>query len=455
MTEDKTIDDRIPVNFYEQALEDARQERDERRAVFEAYEKLTQRFDLLAEQIQRVSTEREKFKTELITQLNKLLKVQDKYDRLRLSYVAREQELKKVNEELDSLQNYVELLECESKDLEEEPDKKSNHKSESDKKEEKTPDISISVEKTYFSDIGGLDNVIQEIDLFRYGIEHPEAFLEYGKKPPRSLMMYGPPGTGKTTIAKAIATELNVRFVNISSSDILEKWLGESERKLAGYLDGFNKYALENKTKVIVFFDEAEALMARRDSTDGFNGTDRVVTVLNNYLEGIFPTEGLIFIAATNMIGSIDPALLRDGRFSTKIEIPKPSLDGVEDILRKLIQAQERKRLEFITGDEKVDPDQPECIFPDLNYSLLADKMFGRGFVGANIMGVINRSIDHKIMELRRAKESESSNPIDKRIYTPNVLKMIETHVLADDLGKNKYNKTLSKAIKGFSTDQF
>ena len=467
MTENKPLDAGIPLILYERALDTAKEERDERRNVFEAYQELTKGFDSLAERLQTISRREDGYKSELIIQLNELLKIQKKYDDLRLLYQARKHELKEASSKLNTLNDYVDWLENELEELSNNPDKEADEEAEKEvgkeadkekkipKKEAETPtiSISISIEKTYFSDIGGLDDVIKEIEIFRYGIEHPEDFLEYGKKPPRSLMMYGPPGTGKTTIARAIATELNVRFVNIQSSDILEKWFGESERKLAQYLNEFNKYALENKTKVIVFFDEAEALMTKRGSTEGFNGGDRVVTVLNNYLDDLSPTPSLIFIAATNMIESIDPALLRDGRFSTKIEIPKPSRAGIEDILRKLVQAQERKRLEFITGTEKVGPDQPEFIFQDLDYSLLADKMFGRDFVGANIMGVINRSIDHKIMELRRAREIESPND-DKRIYTPNLLEIIETYILADDLGKKKWNKnSVGNKIKGFSAD--
>ncbi|MDP3990475.1 MAG: ATP-binding protein [archaeon] len=441
MTENKTIDDHVPLGLYEDALTDLRKERDERREIFNEYKKLTDRFETIAKRVEKVSGESERYKTMLIEQLNGLLTLQKRYDGLKAFSKDRIQELREARSELKILQDYVEHLE---EELEELKEKSTPAEGEEDSK------ISIAVEKTYFSDVGGLDSVLEEIETFKYGIEHPEAFQEYGRKPPRSLMMYGPPGTGKTTIAKAIATELGVKFASIQSSDILEKWFGEAERKLAHYLDQFNAYALKNNTKVIVFFDEAEALMTRRGSSEGYNGADRVVTVLNNYLEGLYPTDGLIFIAATNMIESIDPALLRDGRFSTKIEIPKPSREGVEDILRKLIAAQERKRLEFITDDVEIDPDQPEFIFPDLDYSTIADQMFKRDFVGVNIAGVINRSIDNKIMELKRAKEIESPDTLDRIIHTPDLLEIVKVHVLVDDLGKNK---GAGKKIEGFLRD--
>ena len=446
MTENKTIEDYVPLRLYEDALKDLRTENSERRKVFEEYRALTERFEAINKKIEKVSVEGEKYKTMLIGQLNQLLALQKKYDGLKSFTNSRIQELRESRSKLKICESYIEDLENKL----EEDNEEDNEEDAGDDEEQ----ISITVEKTYFSDVGGLDNVLEEIDTFRYGIEHPEAFQEYGRKPPRSLMMYGPPGTGKTTIAKAIATELGVKFTSIQSSDILEKWFGEAERKLASYLDKFNAYALKHNIKVIVFFDEAEALMTRRGSSEGYNGADRVVTVLNNYLEGLYPTDGLIFIAATNMIESIDPALLRDGRFSTKIEVPKPSRDGVEDILRKLIAAQERKRLEFITDDVEIDPDQPEFIFPDLDYSAIANLMFKRGFVGANIAGVINRSIDNKIMGLRKAKSSEPPVILDRRIYTPDLLEIVQVHVLVDDLGKNKRNKGVSKPIEGFLRDQ-
>lgn len=146
---------------------------------------------------------------------------------------------------------------------------------------------------------------------------HPETARSLGVKPPAGILLYGPPGTGKTTIAKAMATELSASFYEHSAADLLSKWAGESEERVAKL---FTK-ARANRPS-IVFIDEIDGLVRRRSGDSSTPWEERVVSQFLRELDGLVASEGVLLVGATNRIDIIDPAI--QGRRLTPVEIGLP-----------------------------------------------------------------------------------------------------------------------------------
>ncbi|RLM59383.1 AAA family ATPase [Halobellus sp. Atlit-31R] len=178
-----------------------------------------------------------------------------------------------------------------------------------------------------YEDIGGLDD---ELDLVREMIElplsEPDVFAHLGIDPPKGVLLHGPPGTGKTLIAKAVASEVDATFVDISGPEIMSKYKGESEEKLR---EKFTQ-AREN-APAIVFFDEIDSIAGKRD--DGGDVENRVVGQLLSLMDGLDARGDVIVIGATNRVDTLDPALRRGGRFDREIEIGVPNEQGRREIL--------------------------------------------------------------------------------------------------------------------------
>lgn len=178
-----------------------------------------------------------------------------------------------------------------------------------------------------YEDIGGLDD---ELDLVREMIElplsEPELFRHVGVDPPKGVLLYGPPGTGKTLIARAVANEVDASFHHISGPEIISKYKGESEEQLRERFE-----AAKAETPSIVFFDEIDAIAAKRD--DEADVENRVVAQLLSIMDGLDPRGNVIVIGATNRVDALDPALRRGGRFDREIEIGVPDADGRREIL--------------------------------------------------------------------------------------------------------------------------
>lgn len=172
-----------------------------------------------------------------------------------------------------------------------------------------------------FDDIAGLEDVKEEVRLkMIYPFRHPELAQKYNIRSGGGVLLYGPPGTGKTMLAKAIAHEIDSTFFAISAANVLSKWVGEAEQNINRLFA-----AAKAEPQAIIFIDEIEALVPRRQA-DTSSVMQRVVPQLLQELEG-FDRQAdrcLLFIGATNRPWLLDEAMLRPGRFDSRIYIPLP-----------------------------------------------------------------------------------------------------------------------------------
>ncbi|MFZ2455637.1 MAG: CDC48 family AAA ATPase [Candidatus Altiarchaeia archaeon] len=191
------------------------------------------------------------------------------------------------------------------------------------------PVVVPEVPAVRYEDIGGLKDELGRVrEMIELPMKHPELFERLGIKPPKGVLLFGPPGTGKTLIAKAVASETNAHFISLNGPEIMDKYYGESERKLREIF----KEAEENAPSII-FIDEVDSIAPKREETRG-EVERRVVAQLLALMDGMEARGNVIVIAATNREDSIDPALRRPGRFDREIEIGVPDKEGREEILQ-------------------------------------------------------------------------------------------------------------------------
>ena len=182
-----------------------------------------------------------------------------------------------------------------------------------------------------FADVAGEDEakeILQEIVDF---LHNPKKYEEIGAKMPKGALLVGPPGTGKTLLAKAVAGEANVPFFSISGSEFIEMFVGMGAAKVRDLFQQANE-----KAPCIVFIDEIDTVGKKRDG-GGFSGNDEREQTLNQLLaemDGFDGKKGVVILAATNRPDSLDPALLRPGRFDRRVPVELPDLKGREEILK-------------------------------------------------------------------------------------------------------------------------
>ncbi|MER8100383.1 proteasome ATPase [Kitasatospora sp. NPDC094016] len=209
---------------------------------------------------------------------------------------------------------------------------------------EEVPDID-------YRQIGGLSN---QIELIRDAVElpylHADLFKEYELRPPKGVLLYGPPGCGKTLIAKAVANSLAKKvaevtgrpqgksyFLNIKGPELLNKYVGETERQIRLVFQRAREKASEG-TPVIVFFDEMESLFRTRGSGVSSDVENTIVPQLLAEIDGVEGLENVIVIGASNREDMIDPAILRPGRLDVKIKIERPDAEAAKDIFSKYLK---------------------------------------------------------------------------------------------------------------------
>ena len=180
-----------------------------------------------------------------------------------------------------------------------------------------------------YEDIGGLRSQLEKIrELVELPLRHPEIFARLGILPPKGILLYGPPGTGKTLLARAIANETEASFYSISAPEVVNKFYGESEKKLRELFD-----KAEKDSPSIVFIDEIDAIAQKREEVQG-ETEKRIVAQLLTLMDGLNKSNKIIVIAATNRPDSLDEALRRPGRFDRELEIGVPKEEDRLEILR-------------------------------------------------------------------------------------------------------------------------
>ena len=208
---------------------------------------------------------------------------------------------------------------------------------------EEVPDID-------YADIGGLSRQIDQIrDAIELPYLHADLFREHELRPPKGVLLYGPPGCGKTLIAKAVANSLAKQvasrsgkseeksyFLNIKGPELLNKYVGETERHIRLVFQRAREKANEG-TPVIVFFDEMDSLFRTRGSGVSSDVENTIVPQLLSEIDGVESLENVIVIGASNREDMIDPAILRPGRLDVKIKIERPDAEAARDIFSKYL----------------------------------------------------------------------------------------------------------------------
>lgn len=171
-----------------------------------------------------------------------------------------------------------------------------------------------------FSDVGGLDDVKRQVHKrIILPFQKPSLFQRFKKRVGGGILMYGPPGCGKTLLARATAGECDAQFINVAISDVLDMYIGESERKLTALFD-----KARSKTPAVIFFDELEALAARRRHARSQEAS-KLVSAFLSQMDGFSQNNtGVLMLAATNTPWAIDPAFRRPGRFDRVLFVPPP-----------------------------------------------------------------------------------------------------------------------------------
>ncbi|GGJ01665.1 proteasome ATPase [Streptomyces brasiliensis] len=208
---------------------------------------------------------------------------------------------------------------------------------------EEVPDIG-------YEQIGGLSGQIEAIrDAVELPYLYPDLFKEHELRPPKGVLLYGPPGCGKTLIAKAVANSLAKKvaevtgqaagksfFLNIKGPELLNKYVGETERQIRLVFQRAREKASEG-TPVIVFFDEMESLFRTRGSGVSSDVENTIVPQLLAEIDGVEGLQNVVVIGASNREDMIDPAILRPGRLDVKIKIERPDAEAAKDIFQKYL----------------------------------------------------------------------------------------------------------------------
>ncbi|QDV08137.1 ATP-dependent zinc metalloprotease FtsH 2 [Planctomycetes bacterium Poly30] len=239
--------------------------------------------------------------------------------------------------------------------------------------------------KIAFDDVGGMDDVKEEISIkVIQPLAHPELFAAYGKKVGGGVLMYGPPGCGKTHLARATAGEAKAAFMSVGIHQVLELWIGSSERNLRRIFDEARRRA-----PCVLFFDEVDALGGKRASAAN-NAGRQIINQFLSELDGVEDgNEGLLILAATNAPWHLDAAFRRPGRFDRMIFVPPPDLAARVSILEVLLRDKPKDSIDLGKIAKKTDR-----------------------FSGADLKGLVDLCIEGK---LREALKTGKPGPITEK----------------------------------------
>jgi transitional endoplasmic reticulum ATPase len=245
-----------------------------------------------------------------------------------------------------------------------------------------------------FADVGGMTRVKEEISMkIIHPLKNPDLYKAFGKKIGGGILLYGPPGCGKTFIAKATAGEIDAKFIAIGLHDILDMWIGNSEKNLHAIFE-----MARNNKPCVLFFDEVDAIGASRADLKQ-SAMRHVINQFLSELDGVTSdNEGVLILAATNAPWSVDPAFRRPGRFDRIIFVEPPDEGARAEILKSLLQ-------EKPVGDIAVD----KIAWETNNYS------------GADLKAVVDIAVEEKLQE---SMQKGAIQPIQ----TKDLLKAVKQH---------------------------
>ena len=200
----------------------------------------------------------------------------------------------------------------------------------SEEEEEKENEQNRYIPTVKFSDIGGIDDIIDTIrEVIELPIKQPKLFEYMGIKPHKGILLYGHPGCGKTMVAKAIANEINAHFISIKGPELFNKYVGQSEENLRNVFEEARKLQPS-----VIYFDEIDSIAATRSGSEHVRHESIMVNQLLTLMDGVEDYNNVCVIASTNRPEILDEAVKRPGRFDYSIEIKKPTKEGCEKIFR-------------------------------------------------------------------------------------------------------------------------
>jgi ATP-dependent 26S proteasome regulatory subunit len=233
-------------------------------------------------------------------------------------------------------------------------------------------DVDVERPRICFRDVGGMDALKEEIGMkIIYPLQHPEMFQAYGKQVGGGILLYGPPGCGKTHLARATAGEIEASFLSVGISEVLDMWIGVSERNLRALFDQARTHR-----PCVLFFDEVDALGARRSDMRQSSGRQLINQFLSE-MDGVERSnEGLLVLAATNAPWHVDPAFRRPGRFDRVLFVPPPDGPARVSILKILCAGKPTENIDFdhVSGKTKE-------------------------FSGADLKAVVDMAVENKLRE--------------------------------------------------------
>ena len=246
-------------------------------------------------------------------------------------------------------------------------------------------DVDFERPSLAFSDVGGMDDVKDEISMkVIQPLAHPELFAAYGKKVGGGVLMYGPPGCGKTHLARATAGEAKASFMSVGIHEVLEMWIGSSERNLRRIFDEARR-----RTPCVLFFDEVDALGAKRSGAANNSGR-QIINQFLSELDGLEnANDGLLILAATNAPWHLDAAFRRPGRFDRLVFVPPPDAAARASILDVQLRDKPSEGIDTTKVAKKTER-----------------------FSGADLKGLIDLAVEEK---LREALKSGVPTPLTEK----------------------------------------